>query len=222
MAPFLALIAVALLAPFAYDDEPAGDTLLWALVVAPGIVLTAAVVARLTSGLEASREAYRKLSGRGSAHRCRQLPLDDGAPAPGDSAPQPPPERVRADHARPRQLQGGQRDPGPPGRRSAAHHRRLDARPRGQDRGQRLSPGRRRVLGRRSRDRPRPGDAAGVARLEQALGRISSGHVRMGAAIGCAIFPQDGVDPAQLLDSADAEPAGAQARATARRPRSPR
>lgn len=61
-APFLLLILLALLVPFAYQDEPVRRTGLWALAVAPGVVFISMVVGRLTSNLEASREAYRQLS----------------------------------------------------------------------------------------------------------------------------------------------------------------
>jgi len=41
-------------------------------------------------------------------------------------------------------------------------------------------------------------------RIEHSLSRISSGSVRLSASVGCAVFPHDGYEPGELLDSADA------------------
>jgi diguanylate cyclase (GGDEF)-like protein len=60
---YAGLITAALLAPLVYDDYPARETLLWAVALGPGIVITATVIGWLTNRLEQSRQAYRRLSG---------------------------------------------------------------------------------------------------------------------------------------------------------------
>jgi diguanylate cyclase (GGDEF)-like protein len=40
-------------------------------------------------------------------------------------------------------------------------------------------------------------------RIESALTRITSGEVRMSASVGTAVFPHDGAAPGELLDAAD-------------------
>ena len=204
MAPFLALVVLALFAPLVYSDEPADEVLLWAIAAGPGVMLTAVVVGRLTSGLEQSREAYRQLS------------TEDGLTGVGNYRSLI--ERLRHETARHQrrgrefavltldldnfktvnETQGhlvGDLRPG---------DHRLDARPQGPHRGCRLPPGRRRVLGDRARDRPRCRPSTSRRRIEDAVMRVSSGDVRISASVGCAVFPHDGTEAGELLDSADA------------------
>ena len=203
MAPFLALILLGLLAPLAYDDEPVRETVLWAMVMGPAITLTAVVVARLTSGLEASREAYRKLSG--------QDPLT------GVGNYRSMMERLRHETAR-------------HGRRQrefavltldldnfknvnetqghlvgdlvlATVGSTLDLKVRTEDTVFRQGGDEFAVV---APETDRDQAIMLADRLERALRRISSGDVTMGATVGCAVFPHDGADPASLLDAADA------------------
>ena len=41
-------------------------------------------------------------------------------------------------------------------------------------------------------------------RIEDAVLRVSSGNVQISASVGCAVFPHDGTEAGELLDSADA------------------
>ena len=43
-----------------------------------------------------------------------------------------------------------------------------------------------------------------ASRIEQAINRVSSGELRLSASVGVAVFPHDGYEPGELLDSADA------------------
>ena len=203
MAPFLVLICLALLAPLAYDEAPIRETLLWPLVVAPAIVLTALVVAKLTSGLEASRDAYRRLSS------------EDALTGVGNYRSMM--ERLRHETARHARRQ----------REFALITLDLDNFKQVNERQGHLvgdllltTVGSTLDLKVRTEDTVfrQGGDEFSVVapetgrdqamlladRLEHALRRISSGDVHLGATVGCAIFPHDGADPAQLLDSADA------------------
>jgi diguanylate cyclase (GGDEF)-like protein len=203
MAPFLVLICLALLAPLAYDDAPIRETLLGPLVIAPAVVLTALVVAQLTSGLEASRDAYRRLSSQ------------DALTGVGNYRSMM--ERLHhetARHARRRRefaLITLDLDNFKQVNESQGHlvgdlllttvGSTLDLKVRTEDTVFRQGGDEFSVV---APETDRDQAILLANRLEQALRRISSGEVRLGATIGCAIFPHDGSDPAQLLDSADA------------------
>lgn len=204
MAPFLVLLCLALMAPLAYDDDaPLREALLWPLVVTPAILLTAVVVAQLTSGLEASRDAYRRLSGL------------DALTGVGNYRSMM--ERLWHETAR-----------------HARRHREFALLTLDLDNFKEVNESQGHLVGDlllttvgstldlkvRTEDTVfrQGGDEFSVVapetdrdqamlladRLQKALQRISSGHVQLGATVGCAIFPHDGSDPAQLLDSADA------------------
>ena len=203
MAPFLVLICIALMAPLAYDDAPIRETLLWPLVVAPAIILTALVVAKLTSGLEASRDAYRRLSS------------EDALTGVGNYRSMM--ERLRhetARHARRDRefaLITLDLDNFKQVNESQGHlvgdlllttvGSTLDLKVRTEDTVFRQGGDEFSVV---APETDRDSAMLLADRLENALQRISSGSVRLGATVGCAIFPHDGADPAQLLDSADA------------------
>jgi diguanylate cyclase (GGDEF)-like protein len=203
MVPLLVLICLALMAPLAYDDAPLREALLWPLVVAPAIVLTAVVVAQLTSGLEASRNAYRRLSSQ------------DALTGVGNYRSMM--ERLRhetARHARRRRefaLLTLDLDNFKEVNESQGHlvgdlllttvGSTLDLKVRTEDTVFRQGGDEFSVV---APETDRDQAMLLADRLERALQRISSGPVQLGATVGCAIFPHDGADPAQLLDSADA------------------
>jgi diguanylate cyclase (GGDEF)-like protein len=202
MAPYLALLLVSLLVPLSYEDEPLGDAMLWALALAPGVVLTAVVVGRLTSGLEASREAYRRLSG------------EDALTGVGNYRSLI--ERLRHEtsrhHRREREFAVLTLDldnfktvnetqghlvgdlllaiVGPL----------IDLKVRTEDSVFRQGGDEFSVIA------PETGRKQAellAGRIEEALSRISSGSVRLSASVGVAVYPADGAEPGELLDAAD-------------------
>ena len=222
MAPFLGLIGLALVAPVLYESEPVRETMLWALAVGPGIVLTAVVVARLTAGLEASRAAYRQLS------------TEDGLTGVGNYRSLI--ERLR--HETARHHRRGREfavltldlDNFKTVNETQGHlvgdlllaivGSMIDLKVRGEDAVFRQGGDEFSVIAPET-DRNQA-EMLG-RRIEHALSRISSGSVRLSASVGCAIFPHDGYEPGELLDSADAallwrKRASAEARAAAPNP----
>jgi diguanylate cyclase (GGDEF)-like protein len=203
MIPFLALIMVALLLPFLYEDEPARTTTLWLLAVAPGVMFIAVVVGRLTSSLEASRSAYQQLSG------------EDGLTGVGNYRALV--ERLREECARHQ-------------RRSREfavltldlNHFKAVNETQGHLVGDLALAMVGSMLDLKSRTEDsvfrQGGDEFSVVapetdrrqaqrlarRIEDALGRITSGPVRISASVGVAVFPHDGAQPGELLDAADA------------------
>jgi diguanylate cyclase (GGDEF)-like protein len=203
MAPYLGLIAIGLLLPFAYQDEPARQTALWLLAVAPGVLFIAIVVGRLTAHLEASREAYRRLSG------------EDGLTGVGNYRSMV--EMLR--HEIPRHRRHGREftlltldlDNFKAVNEIHGHltgdlvlaviASTIELRVRTED-----------VVFRQGGDEfavlaPETGreQAERLAeRIAEALNQISSGRVQLSASIGMAVFPHDGVEPGELLDNADA------------------
>jgi diguanylate cyclase (GGDEF)-like protein len=203
MAPYLGLIAAGLLVPFAYQDEPARQTMLWLLAVAPSVLFIAIVVGRLTANLEASRDAYRRLSG------------EDGLTGVGNYRSLV--EKLRYETARHRRhgreftlltldLNDFKAVNETHGHLTgdlvlAVVGSTIALRVREED-----------VVFRQGGDEfavlaPETGrDQAEVlaGRIADALTRITSGPVRLSASIGMAVFPHDGLEPGELLDNADA------------------
>jgi diguanylate cyclase (GGDEF)-like protein len=200
--PFLGLMVVALVLPFAYSDQPSRDTALWVLVVGPAVIFVAVVAGRLTAGLHTSREAYRRLSvvdgltGVGNyralmtrlhhetgrhARRSREfalltLDLDD----------------FKVINETNGHLVGDAL--------LAIVGSLLDVKVRNEDGVYRQGGDEFSVIA------PETGreEAAMLSRrIERALRGIRSGDVRVSASIGTAVFPHDGSDPAELLDAAD-------------------
>jgi diguanylate cyclase (GGDEF)-like protein len=203
MAPFLVFIVLALFAPFLYEDEPARTTLLWALAVAPGIILIPAVIGRLTTNLEQSREAYRRLSS------------EDALTGVGNYRSLI--ERLRHETARHQRR----------GREFAILTLDLnDFKMVNETQGHLVGDMLLAIVGsmidlkvrtedavfRQGGDEfsviaPETGRAQAdqlADRIEEGLARISSGPVQLSASVGTAIFPHDGTDPGELLDAADA------------------
>lgn len=204
MAPFLILVVAALFAPLLYEDMPVDETLLWALAVTPGIVITALVVGRLTAGLETSREAYRQLS------------TEDGLTGVGNYRSLI--ERLR--HETSRHERRGREfavltldlDNFKTVNETQGHlvgdlvlaivGSMIDLKVRTED-----------AVFRQGGDEfcviaPETGRVAAenlARRIDDALSRISSGAVRLSASVGCAVFPHDGKEPGELLDAADAD-----------------
>jgi diguanylate cyclase (GGDEF)-like protein len=200
--PFLALLVVALLLPFAYSDQPSRDTALWVLVVGPAAIFVTVVAGRLTSGLHTSREAYRRLSvvdgltGVGNyralmtrlhhetsrhARRSREfalLTLDlDGFKVVNETNGHLVGDALLA-------IVGSL----------------LDVKVRNEDGVYRQGGDEFSVIA------PETGRAEAALlsrRIERALRGIRSGDVRVSASIGTAVFPHDGSDPGSLLDAAD-------------------
>jgi diguanylate cyclase (GGDEF)-like protein len=202
MAPYLALIMVALLAPLIYSDRPSDEVMLWALAAGPGVILTAIVVGRLTSGLEQSREAYRQLS------------TEDGLTGVGNYRALN--ERLRHETARHQRR----------GREFAVLTLDLDNfKDVNETQGHLVGDLVLAIIGSMLDLKVRTEDAvfrqggdefAVIApetgrhqaeylagRVEEAVSRVSSGDVQISASVGCAVYPQDGLEPTELLDSAD-------------------
>ncbi|MGH2956243.1 MAG: diguanylate cyclase [Solirubrobacterales bacterium] len=203
MLPFLALIMVALVVPFAYESEPVRQTTLWVLAVAPGVMFIAIVVARLTANLEASKEAYRRLS------------TEDGLTGVGNYRSLI--ERLREETARHRRR----------GREFAVLTLDLDRfKEVNETQGHLVGDLLLAIVGSmldlkvRAEDSVfrQGGDEFSVVapetgrgqadllarRIDEALARITSGDVRLSASVGTAVFPYDGNEPGELLDAADA------------------
>jgi diguanylate cyclase (GGDEF)-like protein len=202
MAPYLLFIAAALLVPFIYETEPVRRTMLWILAVAPGVMFLAVVVGRLTANLEASREAYRRLSG------------EDGLTGVGNYRALI--ERLRHETAR-HQRRGREfavltldLDRFKDVNETQGHlvgdlllaivGSMLDLKVRTEDSVFRQGGDEFSVVAPET-DRMQADLLAG--RIEHALGRISSGQVPLSASVGVAIYPQDGTEPGELLDAAD-------------------
>ena len=202
MAPFLVLVLLALVAPILYEDEPVREGLLWAFAAGPGIVLTAVVVGRLTAGLEASREAYRRLS------------TEDGLTGVGNYRSLI--ERLRHETARHHRR----------GREFAVLTLDLDNfKEVNETQGHLVGDMLLALVGSMIDLKVRTEDAVFrqggdefsviapetdraqaeglAARVESAISEISSGSVEISASVGCAVFPHDGKEPGELLDSAD-------------------
>jgi diguanylate cyclase (GGDEF)-like protein len=203
MAPFLVLLLVALLSPIVYEDEPVREGLLWAFAAGPGILLTAIVVGRLTAGLEASREAYRRLS------------TEDGLTGVGNYRSLI--ERLRHETARHHRR----------GREFAVLTLDLDSfKEVNETQGHLVGDLLLAIVGSMIDLKVRTEDAVfrqggdefsviapetdraqaeGLAtRIEEAISGISSGSVEISASVGCAVYPHDGKEPGELLDAADA------------------
>ena len=203
MIPFLVLVVAALLAPLIYEDEPIRETLLWAFALTPGVVLASLVVGRLTSGLEASREAYRQLS------------TEDGLTGVGNYRSLI--ERLR--HETSRHDRRGREfavltldlDNFKTVNETQGHlvgdlilaivGSMIDLKVRTEDAVFRQGGDEFSVIAPET-DRDQAERLA--RRIEQALSRVSSGPVRLSATVGCAVFPHDGRDAGELLDAADA------------------
>ena len=202
MAPFLVLVLLALLAPIVYEDEPVREGLLWAFAVGPGIVLTAVVVGRLTAGLEASREAYRRLS------------TEDGLTGVGNYRSLI--ERLRHETARHHRRRREfavltlDLDNFKEVNETQGHlvgdlllaivGSMIDIKVRTEDAVFRQGGDEFSVIAPET-DRAQ---AEGLAkRVEEAISGISSGEVEISASVGCAVFPHDGLEPGELLDAAD-------------------
>jgi diguanylate cyclase (GGDEF)-like protein len=201
-APFLLLILVALLVPFAYESESLRQTTLWVLAVAPGVIFISVVVGRLTSNLEASREAYRRLSS------------EDGLTGVGNYRSLV--ERLREETAR-HQRRGREfalltldLDDFKTINETQGHlvgdlvlaivGSMIDLKVRTEDQVFRQGGDEFSVIA------PETGHAEArllARRIEEALNRITSGAVRMSATVGAAVFPHDGSTPGELLDAAD-------------------
>ena len=204
MAPFLALVVIALFAPAVYADEPVRDSLLWAAAVTPGILLTAGVVGRLTAGLESSREAYRQLS------------TEDGLTGVGNYRSLI--ERLRHETSR-HQRRGREfavitldLNNFKTVNETQGHlvgdlvlaivGSMIDLKVRTEDTVFRQGGDEFSVIAPET-DRIQAERLA--RRIDDALSRISSGDVRLSASVGCAVFPHDGSEPGELLDAADSD-----------------
>lgn len=202
MTPYLVMMVVALLAPIAYEDEPVRKGLLWALAVGPGVVLTAVVVGRLTAGLEASREAYRRLS------------TEDGLTGVGNYRSLI--ERLRHETARHQRRQREfavltlDLDNFKTVNETQGHlvgdlllaivGSMIDLKVRTEDAVFRQGGDEFSVIAPET-DREDAELLAG--RIEESLSQISSGDVELSASVGVAVYPEDGTEPGELLDSAD-------------------
>ena len=201
-APFLLLILAALLAPLVYDDEPLRQAILWPAAVAPGVFFISLVVGRLTSNLEESREAYRRLSS------------EDGLTGVGNYRSLV--ERLREEtarhHRRGREfaLLTLDLDDFKTVNETQGHlvgdlvlaivGSMIDLKVRTEDQVFRQGGDEFSVL---APETSREQAEMLAQRIELALNRITSGSVRMSATVGTAVFPHDGGSPGELLDAAD-------------------
>jgi diguanylate cyclase (GGDEF)-like protein len=203
MVPFMVLVAIALFAPLLYSGRSDEQTLLWALATAPGIFLTAVVVARLTSGLEQSREAYRQLS------------TEDGLTGVGNYRSL----LERLAHETSRHHRHGREfavltldlDHFKEVNETQGHlvgdmllaivGSMIDLKVRTEDAVFRQGGDEFSVIAPET-DREQAERLA--ERIEYALTRISSGETRLSATVGVAVFPTDGYEAGELLDAADA------------------
>lgn len=203
MAPYLVLLMLALFAPVVYEDEPIREGLLWALAVGPGVLLTSIVVGRLTAGLEASREAYRRLS------------TEDGLTGVGNYRALI--ERLRHETARHQRRR----------REFAVLTLDLDNfKEVNETQGHLVGDLLLAIVGPMIDLKVRTEDAVFrqggdefsviapetdvyaaeqlAVRIEDALSSISSGDVSLSVSVGWAVYPEDGTEPGELLDAADA------------------
>ncbi|MBM3668341.1 MAG: GGDEF domain-containing protein [Actinobacteria bacterium] len=200
MAPLLALLVVALFVPSVYESEPVEEALLWAL--APGIVLTAIVVGRLTSGLEASRETYRRLSS------------EDGLTGVGNYRSLI--ERLRHEtsrhhrHEREFAVLTLDLDNFKTVNETQGHlvgdlllalaGSMLDLKVRAEDAVFRQGGDELSVIA------PEAGRKQAellAGRIKAAISLINSGELKVTASVGCAVYPEDGLEAGELLDAAD-------------------
>jgi diguanylate cyclase (GGDEF)-like protein len=200
--PFLCLMVVALVLPFAYADQPSRDTALWVLVVGPAVIFVTVVAGRLTAGLHTSREAYRRLS------------VVDGLTGVGNYRAL----MTRLHHETGRHARRSREfavltldlDQFKVINETNGHlvgdallaivGSLLDVKVRNEDGVYRQGGDEFSVVA------PETGreEAEMLSRrIERALRGIRSGDVRVSASIGTAVFPHDGSDPAELLDAAD-------------------
>jgi diguanylate cyclase (GGDEF)-like protein len=200
--PFLCLMVVALVLPFAYADQPSRETALWVLVVGPAIIFVTVVAGRLTAGLHTSREAYRRLS------------VVDGLTGVGNYRAL----MTRLHHETGRHARRSREfalltldlDQFKVINETNGHlvgdallaivGSLLDVKVRNEDGVYRQGGDEFSVIA------PETGreEAEMLSRrIERALRGIRSGDVRVSASIGTAVFPHDGSDPAELLDAAD-------------------
>jgi diguanylate cyclase (GGDEF)-like protein len=200
--PFLGLMVIALLVPFAYSDQPTKDTLLWVLVVGPAVIFVTVVTGRLTAGLHTSREAYRRLS------------VVDGLTGVGNyRALMTRLHHETGRHARRRRefaLLTLDLDQFKVVNETNGHlvgdallaivGSLLDVKVRTEDGVYRQGGDEFSVI---APETSREEAALLCRRIERALRGIRSGDVRVSASIGTAVFPHDGQDPAELLDAAD-------------------
>jgi diguanylate cyclase (GGDEF)-like protein len=199
---FLALMAAALLIPFAYSDQPSRVTALWVLVVGPAVVFVTVVVSLLTAGLHTSREAYRRLS------------VVDGLTGVGNYRAL----MTRLHHETGRHARKSREfalltldlDQFKVINETNGHlvgdallaivGSLLDVKVRNEDGVYRQGGDEFSVI---APETGREEAALLSRRIERALRGIRSGDVRVSASIGTAVFPHDGSDPAELLDAAD-------------------
>ncbi len=201
-APFLLLILAALLAPLIYGDDGVRREILWPLATAPGVIFISVVVGRLTSNLEASRDAYRRLSS------------EDGLTGVGNYRSLV--ERLREEtarhHRRGREfaLLTLDLDDFKTVNETQGHlvgdlvlaivGSMIDLKVRTEDQVFRQGGDEFSVL---APETSREQADMLAQRIEYALNKITSGSVRMSATVGTAVFPHDGASPGELLDSAD-------------------
>lgn len=199
---FLGLMVAALLLPFAYSDQPSRDTALWVLVVGTAVIFVTVVAGRLTAGLHTSREAYRRLS------------VVDGLTGVGNYRAL----MTRLNHETGRHARKGREfalltldlDQFKVINETNGHlvgdallaivGSLLDVTVRNEDGVYRQGGDEFSVI---APETGREEAALLSRRIERALRGIRSGDVRVSASIGTAVFPHDGAEPAELLDSAD-------------------
>jgi len=202
MAPYLALIGVALLLGFLFGGDSAQETALWTLAIGLPLLFTTIAVGRLTANLESSRQTYRALLGvdgltgvgnyRALIERLRHetarhsrkgrqfavLSLDlDGFKAVNDTQGHLVGDLLLAIVASMIELEVRIED---------AVYRQ------GGDEFTVIAP---------ETNRERAWLLA--ARIERRVGRLTAGQVKLSASFGAAVFPLDGVEPGELLDAAD-------------------
>jgi diguanylate cyclase (GGDEF)-like protein len=202
MVPLLGVVMLGLIAPLAYQDQPIRQGLLWALAVGPAVILIAVVVGRLTSGLQASREAYRRLS------------TEDGLTGVGNYRSLI--ERLRHEtarhHRREREfaLLTLDLDNFKTVNETQGHlvgdlllaivGSTIDLKVRTEDAVFRQGGDEFSVI---APETDREAAELLASRVEHALTRISSGDITLSASVGCAVYPHDGIEPGELLDAAD-------------------
>jgi diguanylate cyclase (GGDEF)-like protein len=188
--------------PFLYTDQPTRDTALWVLVIGPAVVFVTVVASRLITGLHTSREAYRRLS------------VVDGLTGVGNYRAL----MNRLHHETGRHARRSREfavltldlDQFKVVNETSGHlvgdallaivGSLLDAKVRTEDGVYRQGGDEFAVVA----PETGRGDADLLSRrIERALRGIRSGEVQVSASIGTAVFPQDGSDPAELLDAAD-------------------